>query len=548
LRRILALEAFEQRGAFGRLGLERRRDGFLELPLGGTLDLFHDAPSDRKSRNPDAAKSLLCPALGFRARSSVPRTFVTMPMLSAAAVLSLLTLPQEPAAWCRFRGPNGTGLAGGSYPVEIGPGKHERWSVAVPPGHSSPVLSTTRVFLTGLEGQELVTFALERKDGALAWKKGVPRMRETKFHPDNHSAAASVAVARGVVVAFFDEFGLVAYDHDGKELWRTPLGPFDNSYGLGASPVVVGDVVVLAVDQSTHSFVAAFALSSGKERWRVARPLAISGHVTPVVARATDGVDEVLLAGSFLLDAYDARSGERRWWLDGLPAEMKSVPVWLDGKLWVHGYASPINDLGSTIALPPFDEALKQFDRDKDGKVGAEEVPDERIRNYFGMYDLVPDGGLDRPEWELLIPSVSALNAALCIEPGAARGALAPERVRWQYHRGIPQLPAPLVTGDVYWMVADQGGLVTQLDARTGELLGKERLAHAVDSYFAAPVAGDGKVYVLSHGGKLSVLAAKKGFELLAQADFAETCYATPALEGGVVYLRTAAKFYAFGE
>lgn len=469
--------------------------------------------------------------------------------MSIATLAFLLLAPfQEPAAWCRFRGPNGTGMASGSYPAEIGPGKHERWSVVVPPGNSSPTLSTTRVFLTGLEGEELVTFALERADGKLAWKKSVPRVRATKFHPDNHSAAASVAVARGVVVAFFDEFGLVAYDHDGKELWRDPLGPFDNAYGLGASPIVVGDVVVLAVDQATNSFVAGFGLADGKERWRVARPLAISGHVTPIVARTADGVDEVLLAGSFLLDAYDAKSGERRWWLDGLPAEMKSVPVLADGKLYLHGYASPLNELGSTIALPPFDEALKQFDQDKDGRVGERELPDPRLTNYFVYFDLVPDGGLDRHEWELLIPSVSAVNSALCVELGGGRGPLPAARVRWRYHKGISQLPAPLVLGDVYWMLADQGGLVTQLDPRTGELLGKERLEHAVDTYYAAPVAGDGKVYLLSHGGKLSVLAAHKGFELLAEADFAETCYATPALEDGVVYLRTATKLYAFGE
>jgi hypothetical protein len=100
-------------------------------------------------------------------------------MFAALALAFVLPL-QEPAAWCRFRGPNGTGLAQGSFPAEIGPGQHERWKVAIPPGHSSPVLSTTRVFLTGLEGKELVTFALERADGSLAWKRGVPRERETK--------------------------------------------------------------------------------------------------------------------------------------------------------------------------------------------------------------------------------------------------------------------------------------------------------------------------------------------------------------------------------
>jgi outer membrane protein assembly factor BamB len=466
--------------------------------------------------------------------------------LSLCALL-LFVPAQDPAAWSRFRGPNGTGLAAGRFPAEIGPGKNERWARAVPPGHSSPVLSRTRVFLTGLAGEELVTLALGRADGREAWRKGVPRARKTTFHADNHPAAPSVVVGTGVVVAFFDEFGLVAYDHDGKERWRHPLGPFDNVYGLGASPILAGDAVVLAVDQATHSFVASFALADGRELWRTARPLAISGHVTPVLWRAPDGTEEVLLPGSFLLDAYDVRTGARRWWVEGLPAEMKSVPVLLDGQLYLHGYASPLNELGQTIALPPFAEALTKLDADEDGKVSAPELPDERLRNYFPFFDLVPDGSLDAAEWAMLVPAVSAVNAALCVRVGG-QGDVSASNVVWRQHRGISQLPSPLVTGGVYWMLADQGGLLTELDPESGEILSKERLEHAVDAYYAAPVGGDGKLYLLSQGGILSVLAAEKGLDVLHRADFGEPCYATPALEDGVVYLRTASKLYAFGE
>ena len=68
------------------------------------------------------------------------------------------------------------------------------------------------------------------------------------------------------VVAFFGDYGLVAYDHDGRELWRRPLGPFDNVYGMGASPVLAGGLVVLACDQSLGSFVAAFDAKTGDEK------------------------------------------------------------------------------------------------------------------------------------------------------------------------------------------------------------------------------------------------------------------------------------------
>jgi outer membrane protein assembly factor BamB len=306
-------------------------------------------------------------------------------------------------------------------------------------------------------------------------------------------------------------------------------------------------VVVLACDQSTNSFVAGFAKRDGKELWRSARPQAVSGACTPVTWHAADGRDEVLLPGSFLLDAYDALTGARRWWVSGLPAEMKSVPVLVDGRLYLHGYNSPLNELGGQVELAPFAEALAKLDANADGRISAAEVPEERVRSYFEYYDLVPDGGLDANEWEVLRVSLAALNSAQCIRPGGS-GDVTATNVLWRYHRGIPQLPSPLVYGGVYWMLADQGGLVTQLDPSSGELLGKERLTQALDAYYAAPVAGDGKVYLLSQTGTLSVLAAAKGLELLHMARFDEACYATPALEDGRIWLRTATKLYCFGK
>ncbi len=472
-------------------------------------------------------------------------------MLPALALLTaLVPAAQEEgvAAWNRFRGPNGTGIAaGGSFATKIGPAEHVLWKCALPPGMSSPVLSRARVFLTALEGEELVTLALERDSGTLAWKRPAPRPRRTRFHADNHPAAPSAAVDADTVVVFFDEFGLLAYDHDGNERWRLALGPFDNVYGLGASPILAGEVVVLACDQSTNSFVAGFSKRNGKELWRTSRPSAVSGHSTPILWRAADGREEVLLPGSYLLDAYDVLTGTRRWWVSGLPAEMKSVPVLLDERLYLHGYNSPLNELGSQVELAPFAEALTKLDTDADQRIAAAEIPDERVRNYFEYYDLVPDGSLDEGEWEGLRVSLAALNSAQCIRPGG-QGDVSATNVLWRYHRGIPQLPSPLVYGGVYWMLADQGGLLTELEPASGALLGKERLAHALDAYYAAPVAGDGKVYLLSQTGTLSVLAAERGLELLHMARFDEPCYATPALEDGRIFLRTEKSLYCFGE
>ena len=66
--------------------------------------------------------------------------------------------------------------------------------------------------------------------------------------------------------------------------------------------------------------------------------------------------------------------------------------------------------------------------------------------------------------------------------------------------------------------------------------------------YYASPVAGDGKVYVAADAGVVVVLKAGDRFEVLAENDLGETIGATPALVGGVVYVRTARHLYAFRE
>ncbi len=469
----------------------------------------------------------------------------TLTGMLLAIIVQVQMDPGKGAAWNRYRGPNGTGIARGSYPATIGPEAKTRWVCDFPAGFSSPILSRNKVFLTGLEGEQLFTYALDRETGETLWRRESPRPRRTKFHSDNHPAAASAAVDEDTVAVFFDEYGMLAYDHEGEERWRLPLGPFDNIYGMGASPVIVGEVVVLPCDQSIDSYVLGVDKRDGTVRWKVARPQAVSGHCTPVVRRAVDGRDEVLLPGSFQLIAYDALTGEERWWVNGLPGEMKSVPVLLGDTLWIHGYASPANNLGNQIEMPEFDEGLEAMDGDGDGRVARAELTEERVGRLFPFFDLDSDGSLDAGEWKMMRASLAAVNCALAVKVGG-EGDVTEGQVLWDYYRGIPQLPSPLIYGDVYYMLGDQSGLITLLDPATGELIEKGRLEDGIDAYYASPVAGDGKIYLLGQSGLLTVLETDKGLDAVHTASFGEQCYATPTLEDGRIWVRTAGKLYCF--
>lgn len=436
--------------------------------------------------------------------------------------------------WARFRGPNGSGVGeGAGYPVEFGPEKNLVWKSELPAGLSSPVIVGGRIYLTGLEGEELVTVALDEATGKVLWKRGVKRERKEKLHQLNHASAASAAADGKFVVVFFTDFGLVSFSAEGKELWRVKMGPFDNLYGMGSSPVIVGDRVVVVCDQSTGSFAAAYALKNGEQLWRTPRKEALSGHSTPVLRG-----DWLLAPGSFRMEAYSVKTGRVEWAVDGLPGEMKSVPV-VDGDLvFVHGFNTPENDPGRMIAVPDFAGVVKERDKDGDGKISREESPIPHLTRLFEFMDLNGDKVMDAGEWAAYQRTMGAENALLAYKVGGG--------LVWKFQRSIPQLPSPLVYRGVLYMV-NEGGVMTTLEASSGKLLQQARLRGEADKYYASPVAADGKIYVASHTGMVSVLAAGGEQKLLAVNRIEEDILATPALTGGRVYIRTRSGLWCFG-
>jgi len=342
---------------------------------------------------------------------------------------------------------------------------------------------------------------------------------------------------------FFADFGLVAYDHAGQELWRTPLGPFDNVYGMGASPILADGLVLLSCDQSRGSFVAAFDAKTGRERWRTPRPEALSGHATPVVLSRPGAPDQLIVPGSFRLDAYDIRTGAVVWYANGLPSEMKSGAVLGDGAVYVVGYSSPLNEPGQHPKLPSYADWRAAQDQDKDGRVTKAEA-DPTSKDYFDFIDLDRDGSISESEWRMNEAMMAAENGLLAFKSDG-KGDVTRSGLLWSYRRSIPQLPTPVLYRGVLYMIND-GGILTTLDPATGKALKQGRLREAVDHYFASPVAGDGKVYFVSKSGIASVLKAGPEQEPLSVADLAEEVAATPALGDGRLYLRTRSSLYCF--
>jgi outer membrane protein assembly factor BamB len=116
----------------------------------------------------------------------------------------------------------------------------------------------------------------------------------------------------------------------------------------------------------------------------------------------------------------------------------------------------------------------------------------------------------------------------------------------WRNEKSVPQVSSPLLYQGVLYTIKD-GGILTSLDPRTGVIHKAARIPGAIDAYYSSPVAADGKIYIASEKGKLSTIQPGAEWETLHVADFDEGIYATPAIHGGRIYLRTASTLYCFG-
>jgi outer membrane protein assembly factor BamB len=446
--------------------------------------------------------------------------------------------------WERFRGPNGTGVAeSAGLPAEFGPQKNLVWRTELPPGHSSPVIGGGRIYLTGVEHEQLHTFCVEPASGRILWKREAPRSRREKLHSLNNPASPTPVTDGENVYVFFADFGLLSYTRDGKERWRLPLGPFKNVYGIGVSPVLADDVVVLVIDQDKDSFIAGIGRNDGKVRWQKPRPEALSGASTPVVVKNAGEPSWILAPASFRMDVYSARDGESVWWVRGLPSEMKSVPVVVGDRVYLSGFNTPENDPGRQVSLPTWPELLAKADANKDGAIQKEEA-DERTKKYWEFIDTEGRGRIGEKEWNLHLAVMAAENGLYAFQLGSRGDATS--RLVWKYQRSVPQLPSLVVYRDVVYMLNDKGVLTT-LDAGTGQMLHQERVRGLSENYYASPVAGDGKIFLASHNGVVAVLRAGGEQKLLAANALDEEIFATPAIAGGQLFVRTVAALYCFG-
>lgn len=240
--------------------------------------------------------------------------------------------------WPWWRGPtrDGHAAAGANPPTTFSDNGNVVWKSPVPGrGHSSPVVVGSRIFLTTADEatEALSVLAFDRATGKQLWQAPIAQGGFARIHRNNTHATPTVACDGERLIAVFhhhDKLQVVALDFDGKVVWDKSLGEFHPrryEYGYGPSPVVYGDLVIIAAEYDGDSHITALDRRTGNFVWRTPRPNNMT-YSTPSINVVRD-VDEqsreqdpvlLTITGADKLWAFAPKSGRELWSVAGTTA------------------------------------------------------------------------------------------------------------------------------------------------------------------------------------------------------------------------------------
>ncbi len=243
-----------------------------------------------------------------------------------AQTASLRSASNEANDWAAFRGPDGQGVsAAQALPVEWSESENIAWKIPMPgPGASSPIVFRDHIYITCYSGffvpgeadgspKDLKRhlLCLDRKSGKKLWEKIVDAKLPEEERIRDHGFAANTPAADGDrVYCFFGKTGVIAFDHDGKQVWSADVGTKTHGWGTSASPVLHKNMVFINASVESESLVA-LDRKTGKELWR-AEGIREAWN-TPVVVTNVDGKPELIIATQGSVQAFEPTSGKQLW-------------------------------------------------------------------------------------------------------------------------------------------------------------------------------------------------------------------------------------------
>ena len=250
-------------------------------------------------------------------------------------LLSALTAPALRADnWPGWRGPTNQGVSREQdLPLEWAKDKNVRWKVPVPgAGVSAPVVWNEQIFLTASDGRlndRLHVFCYHRSDGKLLWHTKLFGSAPTDLFAPGGMAVPTPATDGKHLFVLFGTGELAALDFDGQPVWIRSLaeeyGPFRNRWGMGTSPILLGDLLLVQVDHWSQSYLLAVDPRTGVNRWKTNRPSSVNWS-SPLPVKV-NGEQQIVTIGTNHVRGYDASNGGELWSVEGTHFQCIPSPV-----------------------------------------------------------------------------------------------------------------------------------------------------------------------------------------------------------------------------
>ncbi|HAH43343.1 PQQ-binding-like beta-propeller repeat protein [Gimesia sp.] len=239
------------------------------------------------------------------------------------------------ADWPQFRGPltNNVSLA------DAPPGKVDQGSIAWTAdlegrGASGPIVVGDKVFLTsttGFKQDQLHVLCFDLKSGKQLWDRQFWATGRTQCHNKMCVATPTPASDGQRVFATFSSNDVVCLDLDGNLLWVRGLSHdypnASNSLGMASSPIVVGETLIVPVENDDDSFTTGLDVKTGIARWKIQRPR-VANWTSPAILKASPEAEPlVLLQSSEGVDAIYPQTGETAWQYEDGAGRIPSTTV-----------------------------------------------------------------------------------------------------------------------------------------------------------------------------------------------------------------------------
>jgi len=416
--------------------------------------------------------------LAFIASSPLPKTAAdidTLPGLASEgeAAANAPSLAEFRSNWPRFRGPDGGGISAfTNVPLtwDEKTGANVLWKSRVPtPGHSSPVVWSNRVFISGGDTARREVFCFDATDGKILWRRAIESVPGSPVEqpeiPEMTGFASPTMASDGRrVFVLFANGDLAALTFDGAPSWSKSVGVPKNAYGHATSLAIWPGKLIVQLDQDEGapggSKLLALDCATGRLLWERRKPTHGS-WATPIIIEAAAKTQIITLALPFVI-SYSLADGNELWRAELMEGEITPSPIFAGGRVLV------VNPSVELLALKPD---------------GAGDVTKSCVAWRSG--DNVPDVTSPVSNGELTF-TVTSSGVLSCLDAKDGKKI-------WEKDFEMEVQSSPAIVGERLLALGTKGVAVVVEAGREFKEVGRSELP---DEFYASPAFASGRMYL----------------------------------------------------